>query len=90
MNASLKNLDAHREVVRILKRMHDRKPRPITLGQRVHRPNVGLYLYCRSQSELVDIILELARQDGTGHFKQDVKDLIRVMQEKAGSAYYAF
>ncbi|KAI0395217.1 hypothetical protein F5Y17DRAFT_424155 [Xylariaceae sp. FL0594] len=81
MNVSLKNQDTEREVVRILKRMHEKRPRPLS----AQRPIVGHYLYCRSQNELVEIILELARQDGTGRFKQDVKDLIRVMKENADS-----
>ncbi|KAI1811963.1 hypothetical protein GGS20DRAFT_560161 [Poronia punctata] len=84
MNAALKSFDAHREVVRILKRLHEKKPR--TLGQGIQRPNVGLYLYCRNQGELVDIVLELARLDITGHFNQDVQDLITVMQEQGDDA----
>ncbi|KAI3324218.1 hypothetical protein HD806DRAFT_522049 [Xylariaceae sp. AK1471] len=86
MNASLKCLDTHKEVVKILKRMQHKRPRPITHGEHVRRPTVGLYLYCRTQRELVDIILELARQDRSGCFKQDVKDLIMVLEEKSHRA----
>jgi hypothetical protein len=82
MNASLKSLDTHKGVVRILKRMQQKKPRPISAKERIQRPTVGLYLYCRTQHELVDIVLELARQDRTGCFKQDIKDLIMIMEEK--------
>ncbi|KAI8625960.1 hypothetical protein F5Y19DRAFT_448497 [Xylariaceae sp. FL1651] len=86
MNACLKSLCTHKKVVRILKRMQKKKPRPFCSGGSVRRPTVGLYLYCRTQRELVEIILELAEEDGTGCFKQDVKDLIMVM-EKQDSAH---
>lgn len=82
MNACLKNMDAHRDVVEMLKHMQRKRPRPISLGDRVQNPTAGLYLYCRNQRELVDIVIELGRRDATGSFKQDVKDLIMVIQEK--------
>ncbi|KAI1265454.1 hypothetical protein F5Y18DRAFT_427052 [Xylariaceae sp. FL1019] len=80
MNASLRDFDAHRDVVRMLKNMQARKPRSISND--VKRPVAGLYLYCRSQKELVDIVLELERNDTTGNFKRDITDLIMVMKEK--------
>lgn len=82
MNTCLKSLDTHKDVVEILKRMQSKKPRPISVRGRVQNPTAGLYLYCRTHRELVDIILEIARHDDTGHFKQDVKDLVMVMKEK--------
>ncbi|KAI1820686.1 hypothetical protein F4861DRAFT_522111 [Xylaria intraflava] len=85
MNACLKNMDTHRDVISILKRMQKRRPRPISHDGRVRNPTVGLYLYCRTQRELVDIVLELERNDDTGYFKQDVRDLVMVMKEKEGN-----
>ncbi|KAI1188027.1 hypothetical protein F5B17DRAFT_452383 [Nemania serpens] len=82
MNFCLKNLETHRAVVDILKRMQKQKPRPISARERVHNPTAGLYLYCRSQRELVDIVLEIVRRDETGYFRQDVRDLIMVIKEK--------
>jgi hypothetical protein len=82
MNASLKYFETHKEVVKILKRMQSKKPRPITKGGRVRRPTAGLYLYCRTQGELVDIIFELVGQDVTGCIEQDAKDLITILEEK--------
>ncbi|KAI0152748.1 hypothetical protein GGR57DRAFT_503616 [Xylariaceae sp. FL1272] len=80
MNASLRDFDAHRDVVATLKDLQIRKPR--SMSNDVKRPVAGLYLYCRSQKELVDIVLELERNDTTGNFKRDVKDLIMIMKEK--------
>ncbi|RYC60533.1 hypothetical protein CHU98_g5662 [Xylaria longipes] len=57
-----------------------------SLRARVQSPTAGLYLYCRTQRELVDIILEILKYDETEHFKQDVKDLIMVIKERDGSA----
>ncbi|KAI0544992.1 hypothetical protein F4679DRAFT_588920 [Xylaria curta] len=85
MNLCLRNLDTHKDVVAILKRMQRKKPRPISLGKRVQSPSAGLYLYCRTQRELIDIVLEISQYDDTEHFKQDVKDLIMVIKEREGS-----
>ncbi|KAI0103906.1 hypothetical protein GGR51DRAFT_561283 [Nemania sp. FL0031] len=82
MNLCLRNLDTHKDVVDILKRMQQKKPRSISTGRRISNPTVGLYLYCRTQKELVDIILEIASYDETGYFKQDIKDLAMVIREK--------
>lgn len=82
MNLCLKSLETHREVVEMLKRMQRQRPTPISLRERVQNPTAGLYLYCRSQRELVDIVLEITRHDETGYFRQDVRDLIMVMKEK--------
>ncbi|KAI0465875.1 hypothetical protein F4859DRAFT_344311 [Xylaria cf. heliscus] len=82
MNLCLRSLDTHRDVVRILKRMQKKKPRPISIGERVQNPTAGLYLYCRTQQELVDIILEISRYDENGYLKQDVKDLIMVIRQR--------
>ncbi|GAP88459.2 hypothetical protein SAMD00023353_2901430 [Rosellinia necatrix] len=89
MNTCLKSHDAHKDVVDMLKRMQKKKPRPISLGDRVQNPTVGLYLYCRTQRELVDIVLELSKRDETGYFKRDVKDLVMVIKEKDKSTRYA-
>ncbi|KAI1750265.1 hypothetical protein F4782DRAFT_548757 [Xylaria castorea] len=85
MNLCLRSLDTHKDVVAILRRMQRKKPRPISLGKRVQSPTAGLYLYCRTQRELIDIILEISQYDETEHFKQDVKDLIMVIKEREGS-----
>ncbi|KAI0856907.1 hypothetical protein F4860DRAFT_528638 [Xylaria cubensis] len=85
MNLCLRSLDTHKDVVAILKRMQRKKPRPISLEKRVQNPTAGLYLYCRTQRELIDIILEISQYDDTEHFKQDVKDLIMVIKEREGS-----
>ncbi|KAI1108303.1 hypothetical protein F5Y14DRAFT_457174 [Nemania sp. NC0429] len=82
MNLCLKNLETHREVVEILKRMQRKRPRPISLRERVQNPTAGLYLYCRTQRELVDIVLEVTRHDGTGYLRQDVRDLVMVIRER--------
>ncbi|KAI3333707.1 hypothetical protein F4824DRAFT_231576 [Ustulina deusta] len=88
MNFCLRSLDTHKDVVEMLKRMQKKKPRPISLGERVQNPTVGLYLYCRTHRELVDIIIDLARHDETGYFERDVRDLTRVIQEKEENARY--
>ena len=85
MNCCLKSLNTHKDVVDILKRMQTKKPRPICLGGRRQNQKAGLYLYCRTHRELIDIIIELAKYDETGCFEQDVRDLTRVIQEKDGS-----
>ncbi|KAJ3577856.1 hypothetical protein NPX13_g2712 [Xylaria arbuscula] len=85
MNCCLKSLNTHKDVVDILKRMQAKKPRPICLSGRVQNPTAGMYLYCRTHRELIDIIIELAKYDETGCFEQDVRDLARVIQEKDGS-----
>ncbi|KAJ8129536.1 hypothetical protein O1611_g4096 [Lasiodiplodia mahajangana] len=82
MNLCLRSLDTHKDVVEILKCMQKKKPRPLSFGGHVNNPTVGLYLYCRTQRELVDIILEIASYDETGYFKQDVRDLAMVIKEK--------
>ncbi|KAI1125547.1 hypothetical protein F5Y10DRAFT_267975 [Nemania abortiva] len=82
MNFCLKSIDTHKDVIDILKRMQTKKPRPISLRSHVQNPTVGLYLYCRTQRELVEIILEISSYDETGYFKQDVRDLVMVMKEK--------
>ncbi|KAI0407141.1 hypothetical protein F4802DRAFT_554303 [Xylaria palmicola] len=89
MNFCLKSLDTHRDVVQILKQMQKKHPRPISLGDRVQNPTAGLYLYCRTQKELVDIVLEMSTYDETGSFKQDVRDLVKVMKEKEGNKHYS-
>ncbi|KAI0197855.1 hypothetical protein F4808DRAFT_437810 [Astrocystis sublimbata] len=85
MNLCLKNLDTHRDVVAILKRMQKRRPRPIAPDpdNRVRNPTAGLYLYCRTQRELVDIVLEISRYDEMDSFAQDVKDLVMVIRDRA-------
>ncbi|GAW13693.1 hypothetical protein ANO14919_030820 [Xylariales sp. No.14919] len=88
MNVCLKNLDTHKDVVQILKRMQKKKPRPISLRERVDNPTAGLYLYCRTHRELVEIINELEGYDESGTFEQDVMDLSRVIREKEESAHY--
>ncbi|KAH8160268.1 hypothetical protein CIB48_g7986 [Xylaria polymorpha] len=85
MNLCLRSLNTHKDVVRMLKRMQKKNPRPISLGERVQNPTAGLYLYCRTQQELVDIILEISRHDGDEHFRQDIKDLIMVIKERERS-----
>lgn len=82
MNLCLKSLETHKDVVEILKRMQRQRPRPISARERVRNPTAGLYLYCRSQRELVDIVLEVVRHDETGYFRQDVRDLVMVIREK--------
>ncbi|KAI1436543.1 hypothetical protein GGR50DRAFT_693155 [Xylaria sp. CBS 124048] len=86
MNACLKNLGSHRDVIAMLKVMQGRNPKPIS--GRIRNPNVGMYLYCRSQRELVEIVLELDRNDDTGCFRQDVRDLVTVMKENDGKRRY--
>ncbi|KAI0808636.1 hypothetical protein GGR55DRAFT_652255 [Xylaria sp. FL0064] len=86
MNFCLKNLDIHKDVVELLKRMQKKKPRPISCGERVQNPTAGLYLYCRTHRELVEIVIEMARRDETRCFEQDVRDLARVIREKEASA----
>ncbi|KAK5637411.1 hypothetical protein RRF57_013123 [Xylaria bambusicola] len=86
MNCCLKSLNTHKDVIDILKRMQTKKPRPICLGERVQNPTAGLYLYCRTHRELIDIIIELAKYDETGCFERDVRDLTRVIREKDASA----
>ncbi|KAF2963028.1 hypothetical protein GQX73_g10536 [Xylaria multiplex] len=88
MNVCLKSLNTHKDVVQILKRMQKKKPRPISHGERVENPTAGLYLYCRTHRELVDIIIELAGYDESGYFERDVRDLGRVIQEKGRNACY--
>ncbi|KAI0420857.1 hypothetical protein F5X98DRAFT_371349 [Xylaria grammica] len=88
MNVCLKNLDTHKDVVQILKRMQKKKPRPISLRERVDNPTAGLYLYCRTHRELVEIINELEGYDESGTFEQDVMDLSRVIREKEESVHY--
>ncbi|KAI2628217.1 hypothetical protein GGS21DRAFT_492867 [Xylaria nigripes] len=87
MNMCLKSFDVHRDVIDILKRMQRKRPRPICLGGRIQNPTAGMYLYCRNQRELVDIVLELEANDDSGSFKQDVRDLVAVMQEKEGNRH---
>ncbi|KAI0430789.1 hypothetical protein F5Y09DRAFT_306880 [Xylaria sp. FL1042] len=89
MNFCLKSLDTHKDVVELLKCMHKKKPRPISLGERVQNPTAGLYLYCRTHRELVEILIELARNDETGCFEQDARDLARVIREKEGNERYS-
>ncbi|KAI1324719.1 hypothetical protein F5Y16DRAFT_380189 [Xylariaceae sp. FL0255] len=85
MNACLRDFDTHRDVVTALKRLQQEKPRAICCGSptgHVRRPVVGLYLYCRSQRELVDIVLDLERSDTSGDFRRDVRDLVVVMRNR--------
>ncbi|KAI1170075.1 hypothetical protein F4777DRAFT_145416 [Nemania sp. FL0916] len=82
MNACLKNWDTHKDVVKILKQMQRKRARPMSVRQHVQNPTAGLYLYCRTQRELIDIILEIESRDEMGYFRQDVMDLVMVMKEK--------